>query len=207
MIKTIIHDGESIAKVSEHGAVHVSLAQHPTMEEQTVFPFRTLLSLNGAGVTTDMRVNGAVTNQTFSIIANDDEDIFVTHIAFTLADAAAVFSSFGALTALTNGCLFRWKTSARTVVLHPNIRSNFDLVQACLFEPAFGDAIGAFRGLNVVGTSEAYFPVLDFTKLLPFYGLRLVQGSLDKIEFIIRDNISAGLDRFDAVVYGFIHTH
>src|SRR4030065_68430 len=191
-----------LAKVSKLGALHITLSSAPPEENSQIFPFRSHLSMDGLGITTDMRVNGATTNQTFSIKANSDEDIYVKGIMFTLADAAANFNTFGNLTSLTNGCLFRWVTPTREVALHPAIKSNFDLVQVCLFNPSFGTGADAFRGVNVVGTSEAYCPVFDFTNIMP-YGLKLGKGTQDRVEFIIKDNLSVGLDRFDAVAYGF----
>lgn len=81
------------------------------------------------------------------------------------------------------------------------LKSNWDFVRLCLGNPSFGDA-GAFRVNNVSGTSEGYIPVLDLTKLIPPYGIKLDMGTNQKLVLEIRDDVQ-GVDSFNAICYGF----
>ena len=124
-------------------------------------------------------------------------------ISFEVADAGAVLNDFGSLPELTNGVKFCWVTQdLGTYIFDEGIKSNWDLVRLCGGVPSFGDGAGAFRASNVSGTSEGYIPTFDTQKLfgLP-WGLRLKKGTLDRLEIIVRDNIS-NIDSFNAIAYG-----
>ena len=153
---------------------------------------------------TDMKVNGSTTAVDFNIVAATDGDRFIHSIAFTIADAGAAFNEFGNITALTTGCDLEYNDAkVGTVVIGTALKTNFDFVQMCNFEPSFGTGTAAFRATNVAGTSEAYVPVLDTEDVFGLrYGIRIPQNSSIKLILRINDDVTA-VDRFDVRCYGF----
>ncbi|MCK5651053.1 MAG: hypothetical protein KAJ42_06745, partial [Gemmatimonadetes bacterium] len=61
----------------------------------------------------------------------------------------------------------------------------------------------AFQASNVISTSEAYLPMLDFQLIfgLP-WGIRLAAGSDEVLRFTVRDD-TTGVDGYDALARGF----
>lgn len=206
-VKTSIVDGRgtgSTAKVSQEGFLYTQSAPFPPAGEDVIMTiYREFLTLDGLGVTSDMRVNGSVTKQYFSVLGETDFDIYITSLSFLIADANAVLANFGNLTPLTNGCRLFYENQDGQINIGTTLRSNFDIVRLCLGNPAFGTGTDAFRGSNVVGTSEAFIPVLDFRTFGFKWGLRLLNGTTNRLSFEINDNLSAGLDALNVVAYGF----
>lgn len=207
-IKTTIVDGKgtgSSVKVTQEGFLYTQTAPYPPAGEDTVMTiYREFLTLNNDGVTTDMRVNGSVTKQYFSVMAETDYDIYITTLSFLIADANATLVNFGAIAPLTNGCrLFYENPNEGQVNIGTQLRSNFDIVRLCLGNPAFGNGADAFRGSNVIGTSEAFFPVLDFRTFGFRWGVRLLNNTMNRLAFEINDNLSTGLDAVNVIAYGF----
>lgn len=204
--KTVIVDGKGTgnsAKVSNQGFLYTQEAPYPPAGEDVIMTvYRDFLTLNNDGVTTSMIVNGSVTKQYFWIGAETDYDIYITSLSFLIADANATLSQFGALAALTNGCRLYYENPEGQINIGTQLRSNFDIVRLCLGNPAFGTGADAFRGTNVVGTSEAFIPVLDFRTFGFRWGLRLLNGTFNRLAFEINDNLT-GLDAFNIVAYGF----
>ena len=191
-----------VLRVNEEGAMPVVMHTHPPIEEKfNTLPFRQYLT--NSSDSKDMLVDGSTNPIEFCIVANPDFDIYIKSVSVVIADAGATLNSFGAITALSNGVEFSWVSSDNgTIQIHEALKSNFDFVQLGLGTPAFGNGNSSFKANNVVGTSEAFIPVIDLKETfgLP-WGVRLRKGSLDKICFIIKDNVSA-IDRFDAIAYG-----
>lgn len=53
------------------------------------------------------------------------------------------------------------------------------------------------------GGADSYLPVIDFAETFgKQWGLRLKAGSADRLVIRINDNLSAGLDTFNAIGYG-----
>ena len=166
-------------------------------------PYSALFKSNSGA--TDMRVDGSVKEVDFFIGSADDADRFVHTIAFVIADAQASFGEFGNLNApLNDGCqLFYNDLRIGDVTLGDALKTNFDFVQLCGFEPTFGTGSDAFRSPNVSGSSEAYHPVLDVEDIFGLrYGIRIPMGTLVKLTLRIRDDVS-GVDRFDVRALGF----
>jgi hypothetical protein len=165
-------------------------------------PFSEFL-LNSSN-SSDMRVNGATTNVDFYIQAPQDGDRYIQTLSITIADAGAQLNEFGNLVALTNGCQLIYEDDeVGDVILASSLKTNFDFIQLCNFEPTFGTGVDAFLASNVSGVSEAYIPILDVTDVfgLP-YGLKLPKGTTKRLVLKIRDNVTT-LDRFDVRVFGF----
>lgn len=206
MIKTVIKDGSGSNKeatVDCNNSVAVTTTGVPPESLNTnLKPFANLMQTSAGA--TDMLVDGSVTNVDFYIQAGNDGDRYIQTIAFTIADAGATLNDFGNIGVLTNGCQLIYEDKELgEVVLADSLKTNFDFVQLCNFEPTFGSGTAAFRASNVVGTSEAFIPLLDITDVFGMpYGLKLPKGTNKKIILRIRDNVST-IDRFDAKCFGF----
>lgn len=165
--------------------------------------YREYLTRGGDGVTIDARVNASLASPIeFFVKAEPGFDIYVTSISFVIVDANLTLSQFGSIGALNNGCnLFYQDTNGITFV-GQNLKTNFDFIRLCQGNPSWGDPTGAFIANNVLNTSEAVLPVLDFRKVFGVpYGIRLGASSANKLSLQIRDNISA-VDQFDLIAYG-----
>lgn len=151
---------------------------------------------------TDMRVDGSVTNVIFEIKPDSNRDRYIKTVEFSIVDAQATLNRFGFITALTNGVLFEWDKLGETVQL-ALLQTNYDHVRLAGGAPAFGAGIDAFRAQNVVGNSEGYLPIVDFQFIfgLP-WGIRLKAGSDEMLRITIRDDTSA-IDAYDALARGF----
>ena len=199
------HGSDRKARVNDEGELNVVVHPHPPKNEVEVsLPFRQYLTDDGkASGSKDMLVDGSTNPIEFCIVANPDFDIYIKSVSVVIADAGATLNNFGAISALSNGVEFSWvSTDNGTIEIHESLKSNFDFVQLGLGTPSFGNGNSSFKANNVVGTSEAFIPVIDLKETfgLP-WGVRLRKGSLDKICFIIKDNVSS-IDRFDAIAYG-----
>jgi hypothetical protein len=163
-------------------------------------PFQGFFSdVNGV---TDMRVDGSVDPQFFEIRPDTDRDRYIKTVQITIVDAQATLNRFGFITALTNGTLFEWDRLGETVELAV-MRTNYDHVRLAGGQPAFGTGTSAFQASNVISTSEAYLPMVDFQLIfgLP-WGIRLAAGSDEVLRLTVRDDTQA-VDGYDALARGF----
>lgn len=187
--------------VSEEGASYVVVHPHPPKDETVAaLPFRAYFTNAGSN---DMLVNGSVTNQTFSITADSENDCYVKTLSVIITDNGAKLNLFGAIAALTNGVEFvHVAGDSGTTVLHDGIKTNLSFMRLALGVPAIGDGASAFRADVSGSAADSYLPVIDLSILfgLP-WGVRLRKASTDRLSFIIKDNVSA-LDQFDVIGYG-----
>ncbi len=151
---------------------------------------------------TDMRVDGSVTEVLFEIRPDTDRDRYIKTVQFTIVDQNATLTQFGNIGNLPNGTLFEWDRLGETVLLSTMI-SNYDHVRLAGGQPSFGDGTAAFRASNVLGTSEAYLPMVDFQLIfgLP-WGIRLAAGSDEVLRITVRDDVT-GVDGYDCLARGF----
>lgn len=212
------HGSGRFAKVDSSGYLLVQPAPFPpSTDEDTQVVFRQFLTLDGDGITSDMRVDGSTLSKSFYIQSEPGFDIYIKNLSIVLADTNAdnSFNTFGDLAALTNGCRLYYVDSNGEINIGTDLQTNFDLIRLSLGTPAFGSrstAGGAtfnpfFLPDAVGATADAIIPIIDFTSTFGFiYGLRLRNGTSNRIVFEINDNLSVGLDRFDIVAYGFKKT-
>ncbi|NBT49980.1 MAG: hypothetical protein EBT12_00230 [Marivivens sp.] len=184
------------------GGLTVTMNPYPAHSDVDITKIYRENLKNSAG-SEDMRVDGSTTPVEFSVSADPEVDIFITTVSFLISDAGATLKDFGALAELTNGCDFYYSNSQGEVNIATGLKTNFSLIRLCSGLPSFGDGANAFRGANVTGTAEAFFPIFSFQTFgLPF-GVRLAAGSVQKIGFRVNDDLSTGLEAFDAICYGF----
>lgn len=205
MIKTALADiRDGNTALLEDGAQIVIARPWAPLEEQKTQPFNQLLTDDGLVTgSEDMQVVGTLAAPLeFWIPASVTNDRYITSLAFVIADAGATLVKFGFITALTNGCRIFYERKSGEINIHSALKSNFDFVQLCLGQPAFGDGNNAFRANNVISTSEGYIPVLDLMVMNPPYGIRLARGTQQRLVLQVRDD-TTGVDRFDVRATGF----
>ena len=179
-------------------------------------PYPPILSVNKTSIyreflhtsagSTDMRVVGSLAAPIqFFVQATTDADRYITQLSFVISDALSALNEFGHIAALTNGCTLTYHKVGQTITIHDALKTNFDFVRLCLGQPAFGNTTNAFIAGNVSGNSEGLIPVLDFTRILPPYGLKLDANSIQQLILTVRDN-TTGVDAFNCIGYGFDRT-
>ena len=205
MIDVKIKDGSGgghSAKVDYTNRLHVQNHNLPAFGgPEEVCLYRSYFK-NSAGSNV-MKVDGSTTNVDFTITSDQLKDRIISTISFVIADSASDLSKFGAITALTNGVFFFFEGCHGPTTIHEALKTNWDFVRLSGGNPPFGNAIAAFRALNVEGQADAYIPVIDFKRIfgLPF-GLRLSAGSSQRLVLRVKDNLT-GVDSFNAIAYGF----
>ena len=194
MLKSVITDGKGTGRkvmIDDQDAMVVSMTTCPPLTIQKNKIFRSYLA-DSTG-STNMRVNGSVTNVDFYVSASGTADRYITQLSFIIADASATLSLFGAIAALTNGCKLTYERTGETITIHNALKSNWDFVRLSLGNPAFGQTTNAFIASNVFGASEGVIPVLDFTRIMPPYGIKLDKGTIQRLILTVRDN-TTGVD-------------
>jgi hypothetical protein len=205
MLKTSIHDqkqGHSLA-IEDDGSINVYVIPQPPKDaEQITLPFAEYLSLNGAGLTTSMLIDGSVTNKEFYIKAKE-YDTYINTLVFEIADASAALNQFGNLAALTNGLEFYYFNQLQgRYVIETNLKTNYDMVKLANFEPSFGTGAAAFQLTNAITAAEAYVGTIDLEDVFGLHwGLKLRAYSTDRVGFTVRDNIT-GIDAMTIKAYG-----
>lgn len=202
MIDVGIKDGfgsGNTLKINSEGELFAVVHPHPPRDEkETSIPFQSYFTTTAGS--SDMAVNGATTNQAFSINADAVKDKYIRTVNIIIVDAGQTLQEFGNTNAaLTNGVKLVWETEdLGTTIISDSLKTNFDFLRLAQGLTTF-DVI-----LNAVPTNlEAFVVKLDFQEIFGVpYGLRLRAGTNDKIEFTIRDDCS-GVDQFDAIGYGF----
>lgn len=194
------------ARVNANGAVLTTLDSTPPQLAQDSKPFVSFLTDDGLPTGShDMLVNGSVTPVEFWVPAMSESDLYITSISFLISDANAILRNFGNIAALTNGSdIFYEQKSGKSFISDENnpLKTNWDYIRLANAKPAFGDAGTAFKAQNVVSTSDAYIPILDLTKMMPPFGIKLEGGTTQRLVHVVNDNVT-GIDEFDARVIGF----
>lgn len=194
------------AKIDSEGQLNVVVHPHPPIDEAVApLPFRQYLTDDGSSTgSNDMRVNGATTNVDYYIKASNESDLYIKTVSVLIADAGAKLNLFGALSALSNGIEFLHDTQdTGETIIHDAIKTNLDFVRLGMGVPPIGDGTSAFRADLSGGGADSYLPVIDLKATFGLqWGLRLRRATNDKLIFRIKDNLSTGMDQFDAIAFG-----
>ena len=207
--------GQKVGVTSE-GALIVSMYECPPHLTQKQNIFRQYMTTDGtAGGTFDMRQTGTLAAPvSFYIQAPENSDRYITLANIVVCDATITgLHTFGAVTALTNGCRFYYKKNTNIYDIHPAIQHNFEIMRLCNFYPALTGTIYGGGGTvkdptfvagssDVGAATQAVVGILDFTKIIPPYGLKLDSGTSQRLVMDIRDT-TTGVDEFNVICYGF----
>jgi hypothetical protein len=207
MIPFVLKDGYGsgeTAKVDGEGALQAVIHPHPPFNEaETSVPYRARFT--DGTTTTNMNVDGSVTNVEYFIQASTEYDIYINSLSLRIGDGGApTLNKFGALTALTNGVEWKWVTNdLGTQILHEGIKTNLEFIRTGHKTHAIGTGTDAYLADVSGGASEkAYLPIIDISEQFGKpWGIRLRKGTIDKMVFVIRDDLT-GLINFDCIAYG-----
>ena len=200
-------------KVSKEGFLYTQEAPYPPITKNKQRIYREYMTQRGGGGNIDMKVDGSVVPIEFTIESEDNYDIYITAVSFLIsADNASTLAEFGSLgTTLTNGCDFFAYIDGVEYPIGVELKSNFDFVRMCKFEPAFGTGPDAFRidGVTATAGSDSFSPVLKMTSFGydkdNSVGLRIKAGTNNRLVLRINDNLNIAdteLQKFNVIVYG-----
>lgn len=198
-----------------NGIYEIDTTFPPITNDRQVILYIDDLSLNGDGVTTDMKVDGSVTTQEFFVNSDSDFDIFINSISFFIAAELVIadLSDFAGITLpLTNGCQLIYETKGEEITIGDDLKTNFDLLRMCSMNPQIGlESNNAFKVIQAFSNQDdGYLFILRFSN----YGyeeeysggLKLRAGTTDRVVFKIRDNLNltpSEISTFNGKVYGF----
>ena len=203
-LPTHISDGRGTkakAKVHLDGALGVIAHPEPPFIEQKTEPFRQFLTDDGLSTgSTDMAIDGSVTNIDFWIPAHDEKDRYITElnilVAYTLSGAPFKWADG---TALTNGSLLSYNGVTGTRILHDGIKSNQDLLRMSNFGVS---AVWELRHTNA-NNDYGFFTTVSLTDMMPPFGIKLDAGTNQKLTLTVRDNTGTDADTFNILATGF----
>jgi len=164
---------------------------------------RKLDSVGDGTGTTNQAVDGSSTNQRFFLNADNENDIHIIAAEIVIKDSSISHDKFGALNALTNGFDLKIRESGVETTLLDSVKTGGDLIlQSGLFNP-FGSG-SELNEIPVTGVSEgAQVVTFVFGQLVP-EGLRLGRSSFDRLESIVKDDLT-GLIDFFVLAMGYKH--
>lgn len=205
----IIGENNNRADVIGGGLV-ISQTPAPAPASETLtLPYVNSMTVNGDGVTDDLRVDGSITEQRAYIEAESGADIYIKQINVLIEDNAGgsgiSLNEFGALPALTNGLLtFFESKNVESALSERPLFSNFDVLRIGSLSPDIGSDDTAFRLQGAKNsTAYGYLSRWDLTNLAPGVdGVLMRANTNQKIGIRIRDDLTA-LDTFEIICLGY----
>jgi hypothetical protein len=203
--------------VNDDGRLYeIDTVYPPITNDRQIILYVDDLTLNNDGVTSDMKVDGSVTTQEFSVNADNEFDIFINSVSFFIAAENVVtdLGEFaGIVTPLTNGCQLIYENSDEgDIIIGDNLQTNYDLLRMCNMNPQFGlVSNAAFKIVQAFSNQDdGYLFILKFSdygyEQEYSGGIRLKAGTTDRLVFKIRDDLNltpSEISSFDGRVYGF----
>jgi len=192
--------GKNHAKVTDDGELLTIGSPYPPFSPQKVRPFRQYMTLDGtASGSKDMGVDGSVTNVDFFIPAISGFDRYITSLSIILGyGGTAQPYQFADSTALANGCNLYYRSLFGDINIHEGIKSNQDMFRLT-DDPV--TSLWEVRGVNA-NNDYGYFINLDLTVISSQYGIKLDEGTTQRLVMTIKDNCT-NADSFNIITYGF----
>lgn len=201
MVISQISDGSgggNKLRIQKEGEIGVVVHTHPPINEsRTGLPFRQYFTDDGtSGGSNDMRVDGSSTVVDFYISAEETKDRYIKLISIKLTDPGATFSRFGNLPALTNGLEFEWQSQKEgAITIHEGVKDIIEMYR-------LSDQVPTIIDLNGAG-NDAVVVQWDLSKIFGSpWGIKLTQGTTEKLIFRINDDLSTGLGEFNIIGHG-----
>ncbi|MCP4569086.1 MAG: hypothetical protein GY841_16045 [FCB group bacterium] len=151
----------------------------------------------------DMLVDGSTTNVDFWVQADNDNDRYITAVNFEISDDGSKLKFFGATNILTNGCQFFYERPDDTVYLHEELKTSWHFMRMGMV--MLSPLVDIKPAKDINAKVDAFCCVMNFTQIMPPYGLKLDAGSKQKLTLRVCDDLTAANmpDTFDAIAYGF----
>lgn len=204
MANVELGDGTKVVRVTPDRELMVSVAPYPDKIEQLTHPLRQYFTIDGTlDGDNNMGQDGSSNNIEFFVKADEEDDIYITHISLIVGyGTTGQPFQFGDGAALTNGVELVHESKHDMIQIHDAIKSNQDL-----FRLANG-SFGTDWELRGVGASNdyGYFTSINLGQFAPYFGIKLDAGSNQRLCFVIKDSMAAvsGVnDSFNAIAHGF----
>jgi hypothetical protein len=191
---------KQFAEVTEDNELLVTTSSYPPFKSQKIRPFRQYFTIDGTpSGDKDMGVDGSVTPQDFYIPSADgfDRYILAINIIVGYGTQSQPFK-FADGTALTNGCRLSYESILGNVDIHEGIKSNQDVFRLS-DDPI--TSLWEVRGVNALN-DYGYFMTSSFSEISSQYGIKLDEGTTQRISMEIRDDCT-NADSFNIIAYGF----
>lgn len=211
VLKVQIANNDQSVEV-QRGALSVTLFPPPS-DTSVQVPVVIPLTINGDGVTTDLKVAGSLTTPIkASVKAASDGDIFITEINVLIVGLAGAgkgkLKDFAALeNGITNGCiLFQIIKGITVEIREAPLKNNLDWIRIGTKTAPVGDGDSAFVLQDVIPgpSSFAYNPRLDIAATNAPHGLQLKKLSSDEIGILIQDDLDVDdVTAFNITALGF----
>lgn len=152
---------------------------------------------------TNQNVNATLAApQKFYMAANDNYDIYITHIITTIVDITVKPNTFGNVGVLVNGFDLNLIQEGSTEALIMGAKTGGQLlVQGGMFNP-FGTINDPNTIIAFTAGDDALICTFPVGQIVPG-GIRLASGSLNRIESVVKDNLT-GLTSLDVRIVGYI---
>ena len=204
MIKLYLGDGGGTKQsvYVKDNALLVTQVGHPPFIQQKKKIFRQYLTIDGTATgSNDMGIDGSSTPVKFYIVADNDNDIYITALNFLVGYGASAglweFSDSNA--ALTNGHRLYYTREGEEVDIHDAIKTNYDLIRLSVV----GMLPTAWELRHLGAANDyGYLCTVPLLTKIPPYGIKLDRGSSQKLIFEVRDD-NSDADDMNAIVYGF----
>ncbi len=187
--------------VHEDGALGVISHPEPPFLPQKTEPFIQLFTDDGTSDgSSDMAIDGSVTNVKFYIPSHPDHDRYITELNILVAYAAAGAPfKWADGVALTNGSTLTYTGVTGTRTLHSGITSNQDLMRVNKngVSPAW-----EVRHTNA-NNDYGFFTSISLSDMMPPFGIKLDAGTNQKLTLTVRDNTGLDADTFNILAIGF----
>jgi len=198
-------EGTDIVRVVDESLL-VSVNQCPPLETPNcILPFLGFMTVNGDGVTTSLSVDGSVTPVDAFLEAPISGDLYITALNILIADGGTVsLNGFGGIMAgLPVGINMFFVNSRGEVQISQALKTNFDFIRLGTLTQGTGGKTDAFLLAKTdPANDDGYNPVVDMSLFSPG-GLRLRQGSRDKLGMRINDDLT-GVTTFNIEILGYI---
>lgn len=146
-------------------------------------------------VVEDMNVNGATTNQVFTVSALQDADFYITRIVIVIGDSKVKEEKYGDISALSNGV---------DIISHEGVDTAYIAQDVPTYGEFFYQTGGEVADPKIKATGfEVGVIKIEIDRFVPG-GIRLGQGTTDRIEFVVKDNLT-GLVQHDMYCIGYKH--
>jgi len=188
------------AQVHDDGSVGVTIHYEPPFHPQKMKPFRQYLTIDGTSTgSNDMGVDGSVTEVEFYVVADQDDDRYITELSFLVAyGTTSKPYRWANGAALTNGSRLFYNNRSGDVDIHDAIKSNQDLFRLFAIPPVTGWEIRHTNANNDYG----YFGRQELALMMPPFGVKLDAGSTQRLALTIRDDATAAVT-FNVIATGF----
>lgn len=186
----------------EDGRQVVIASTYPPLKPQKSKVFSQKFTVGGAPAgTSEMGVDGSVTPVEYCILADDDDDLYITRITFILGYGGSAegyeFADSGAV--LTNGVKVSYTNSVGEEVTIMNPKANFSFMRSS-GEPISLTGWEA-RGFAASG-DYGYFVNISLIDIMPPVGIKLDRGTTQRMCITIRDACTDA-DLFNCQAFGF----